>query len=202
MSAEAIAQLTQLVQQLHLKLDSVQAQLNAVQTAQAAKSRSSKTTTTTVGLGSNGQPELKYPNNTLAFVRQQCATNTDFFKQYVGSYYQGMIDRHKDKLPAPDSKDYQVKLGELLWKDLKEMEKNNDPETKRSASAVIKKVEETWRAGKASFNAAKAASTSPSTDVEHGLVAPVPVQSQTLRLDTPALVQPLALHLPSLTQHA
>lgn len=207
MSAEAVAQLTQLVQQLHVKLDSVQAQLNAVQTAQVAKSRSSKTTTTAVGLGSNGQPEQKYPNNTLAFVRQQCSATNDFFKQYLNDYYPSMVERHKNELPAPDSKDYQVKLGEFLWKDLKELEKDKDPDTKKSASAVIKKVEDTWRTGKAAFNAAKVAAVpTPAPTEVHGLVAPVPVQTQTLHLDNPALTQPLVtpmtFQLPSLAPRA
>lgn len=179
----------QLLQQLTLKVESVQAQLTALQNVPAPKSRSKSSSTTPVGMGGDGQTEKKYPINTLAWIKEQCAITPDFFKQYLNEHYDTLVATHFDELKNEDPKTYPIKLGEKLWKDIKTLCDSKDVATKTSANTVSELVTDLWRKGKLAWQAAHPAAPS----------AGVPALQA---LETPVLTQPLlptmSFQLPSM----
>lgn len=200
-SSVSLDAVLQLLQQLNLKLDGLKDQVTALQNVPATKSRTKPSSTTPVGMGANGQQEKKYPINTLAWIKQECAANPAFFKTYIGDYYDKLAARHAEELKNENQDVYHVKLGEKIWKDLKTLCASSDPETKQSSSQIVENLSNHWRAGKISYQATHPSSVvaTPVEAPEGGLKFQTP-QLPTLPLDTPLLAQslipPMSFQLP------
>jgi hypothetical protein len=198
-STDSVVQLlNQILAELRVVHDENKAlkdQLTALQSVPASKPRGKAASSNPVGVGANGQPEKKFPNNTIVWLKAKANEDPNFLPQLLGqSNYDSFALKYAAEIKNEDPKEQPGKLAEKVWKDLGALADNSPhPPSKDFAVKMTDHLRKTWKAEKTAWEAAQPTALTQSTT---GTIMPdtpalVTPQMQTLSFDSPVLSQPL-----------
>ena len=208
---EAFNNLSNEVKFLKDQLTQVQNQLSAMQAAAAAKATRSKSGATThVGVTANGQAKVKFPNNTILWLKDKVITDPSYLPSKLSQRnYDNFANKHlpefKDKSPT----DQQKLLAEKIWRELQTLsESSSDQQSKNFASNIVDQLKKEWKAEKTAAEDKEKLTAGQTPLLTNGAIvadAPVlqlpqqvsaPQQSSLLMPAAQTLVTPVGIQLP------
>lgn len=128
-----------------------------------------------VGLDpSTGEPEKKFPSNTINWIKYKVVKDNNFLKNVLRDAYPKLESKHAETLKSKNltGDAYQRQLAQLIWTDIVNNSKNaGSEEVKKQCLFLIKWFKDTWtKENEAFLNELK--STSAPTSVVGGVSIP------------------------------
>ena len=132
----------------------------AVENASKPKAKSTKvgaSSSNPVGLDpSTGEPEKKFPSNTINWIKYKVVKDNNFLKNVLGAAYAKLESKHSETLKSKNltGDAYQRQLAQLIWTDIVNNSKNaGSEEVKKQCLILIQWFKNSWVKENDAFNA-------------------------------------------------